>query len=259
MIIDSHCHLESCYSPPASFLIPYSSSLDSEIKSFFITMSTAAEDWQAQIKLTQKFDYVYCALGIHPWYVTSSSLKDLLALERLMTLNSVVAFGEIGLDFSPAYKEHSTLQIEVFSQQLDLASRVKKPVSIHVIKAHNDVFSLLSEVNVTGAIHGLGASKEVIRRYINLGFKIGVNGVITRDNARRYHELVRYVGLEHLVLETDFPHVKIGPLNSPKLSDIILVAQKVASLLHMPLDKVFRQMAQNTYKLFNLHGTLDDI
>ncbi len=258
MIIDSHCHLESFSSPPTSFLISYSSSLHSEIKSSFITMSTMPEDWQAQIKLTQKFNHVYCALGIHPWYVESSSFEHLLELKKLMTISSVVAFGEIGLDFSPSYKKNRLLQIEILSQQLDLASRIEKPVSIHVRKAHNEMFSLLSGACVSGVIHGLGASKEVIRRYIDLGFKIGVNGIIVRDNARRYHELVRYVGLEHLVLETDFPHVKIDLLNSPKLSDILLVAQKVASLLHISLDQVLEQMAQNTHQLFNLHGMLDD-
>ncbi len=93
------------------------------------------------------------------------------------------------------------------------------------------MFVLLSSVNVNGVIHGLGASKEVIKKYIDLGFKIGVNGVVFRKNARRYHELVTRFGLEYLVLETDFSHVKIDALNPPDLSDIILVANKIASLL----------------------------
>jgi len=170
----------------------------------------------------------------------------------------VVALGEIGLDFSPPYKENRMLQLEVFSQQLNLASCVGKPVSIHVIKAHNEMLSLLSTVSANGVIHGLGASKEIIKRYIDLGFKIGVNGVILRENSRRYHELVICFGLENLVLETDFPHVKIDSLNPPKLGDILLVANKMASLLNISLEEVLNQVVQNTHKIFNLNGTLDD-
>jgi len=258
MIIDSHCHLDSFSSPTTFFPISSPSFLYPEIKSSFITMSVAPEDWQAQINLTQKFNHVYCALGIHPWYVKPSSFECLLVLERLMAISSVVAFGEIGLDFTPFYKKNRLLQVEILSEQLDLASRIEKPVSIHVRKAHNEMFALLSRISVKGVIHGLGASKEVVRKYLDLGFKIGVNGTVIRNNARRYHELVRYVGLEHLVLETDFPHVKIDILTDPKLSDIVLVAQKVASLLHTPLDQVLNQTAQNTYQLFNLHGVFDD-
>jgi len=221
-------------------------------------MSTIPSDWQVQIELTERFQHVYCGLGIHPWYASASSFEQLLMLERLVATNSVIALGEIGLDFSPPYKEDRAVQVDVFSQQLELAHRVGKPVSIHVIKAHNEMVALLSSVNVNGVIHGLGASKEIIKRYIDLGFKIGVNGIIMRENARRYHELVTYFGLEHLVLESDFPHVKIDALNSPKLSDIMLVANKIAALLNMSFEEVLTQTTQNTLEVFNLNGTLDD-
>ncbi|VAW43836.1 Putative deoxyribonuclease YjjV [hydrothermal vent metagenome] len=258
MIIDTHCHLDILLSLPSSnisHLLKSNKNLEFDVS--FITMSTSSSNWLKQLELSQRFKHVYCALGIHPWYVQDSSFKSLVLLERLIIENSVVALGEVGLDFTSPYKENKNLQIDLLVEQLILAKRFGLPASLHVRKAHNEMLEILSSIAVRGVIHGLGASKELVRSYIDLGFKIGVNGVVIRENARRYHELVTYFGLKYLVLETDFPHVKIMPLEKPLLSDIILVAEKIASLLNCSLEEVVNKTSLNAQKIFNLNGILD--
>jgi len=258
MIIDSHCHLDSLlFPPPSYFSVLLNNDTHLALDVCFISMSTSPLDWLNQLERSQRFKNVFCALGIHPWYVDKASLASLARLERLLMTESVVALGEIGLDFTPPYKKSSALQREILAEQLVLARRFDKPVSLHVRKAHNEMLDVLSNTAVKGVVHGLGASKELAQSYVNLGFKIGVNGVLKRENARRYHELVRYFGLEYLVLETDFPHVKIEPSAVSSLSDIVLVAEKVASILNTSIESVLEKTTLNTQEAFNLSGVLN--
>ncbi len=258
MIIDTHCHLDSLlFSPPSCFPYLLNRKKHLEFDAFFISMSTSPLDWLTQLELSKEFKRVYCALGIHPYYVQNSDFKSLALLEKLFVGESIVALGEVGLDFTLPYKKNKTLQLELLTEQLLLAKRFDLPASLHVRKAHNEMLDILSNITVRGVIHGLGASKELARSYIDLGFKIGINGVVIRENACRYHELVRYFGLKHLVLETDFPHVKIKNLKEPFLSDIILVAEKIASLLNCSLEEVVDKTSLNAQKIFNLNGILD--
>jgi len=258
MIIDSHCHLDSLLSsPPSYFPVSLNNDTHLALDAYFITMSTLPLDWLNQLELSKRFKNVFCALGIHPWYVQEAGLAPLVRLERLLMTESVVALGEIGLDFTPPYKESSALQLEILVEQLALAKRFDKPISLHVRKAHNEMLDVLSNTAVKGVVHGLGASKELAQSYVDLGFKIGVNGVLKRENARRYHELVRFFGLQYLVLETDFPHVSIAPSRVTFLSDIVLVAEKVASILNVSLEKVLEKTTLNTQEAFNLTGVLN--
>ncbi len=248
MVIDTHCHLNSISFPPFKFLASFS---DFDLTPSFITMSTHSKEWCKQVELSQKFNHVYCALGIHPWYAQKMQTIDLLNLEEHLKKNFIIALGEIGLDFNARYKPYKVKQLECLIKQLELAERFSKPVSLHVIKAHNEMLSLLSNVNVSGIIHGLGSSKQIVKSYVDLGFKIGINGIITRINARRYHEMVSYLGLEHIVLETDYPYIDISYSKKPCLSDILLVAQQVAYLLNVSLERVLLKSTQNTQLIFN--------
>ena len=256
MIIDTHCHLDSLLTSSSDFHISQALFLEYCLTPKFITMSVSPDNWPIVLQLSKVFPHVHAALGIHPWYVSAQSNAQIQSLEHLLKTKDVIALGEIGLDFSACYLSSKHLQIEVFETQLSLAEKFAKPISVHAIKAHNDVYLRLREHNVTGVIHGLGSSPEVANNYIDCGFKIGVNGVLLRDNARRYHELVTHVGIEHLVLETDYPNVLLPGLVKSNLHDIIRVAEKVAMLLNLSFDEVLSKTNQNAQDVFGL--TLSD-
>jgi len=250
MIIDTHCHLDLFLKNPSAFSSVLSDFTKLNLTPQFISMTTDSGQWVDHLTFSKAYPQVHCSLGIHPWYAHNVKFNDLNDLRSLLDTQPVTALGEIGLDFSHEFKPHQDAQLEVFYPQLELAQCFSKPVSIHVVKAHSEMFRALSEYNSYGVIHGLGASLQVAQRYVDLGFKIGVNGVSVRSNARRYHALVKHFGLDHLVLETDFPYVKLPGLVESQLVNVLTVADQLASLLNVSLDTVLQITSQNAHDVF---------
>ena len=240
-MFDTHCHLSSYYDNSTSF--PQSDNS-------YLAVSTQLNDWIPTLDFAVKQNGIYPALGIHPWFVNASYYVDLLVLKSLLLKSKVAALGEIGLDFKDEFMDTKSIQLDCFEAQLQLAQHHNLPVSLHCIKGHNEMLSLLKSYNVTGVIHGLGSSVQIARQYIDLGFKFGVNGVTVRDNANRYHELVRTFGLKHIVLETDYPNINLPGLVNCQLSDINDVAQKVSTLLNISIEDVIKQTDYNSFQLF---------
>lgn len=253
MIIDTHCHLDSILESSIDFMASQSVFREHNLSPQFIAMSVTPDNWSVVLELSLLYPNIHAALGIHPWYVTAQNRSSLQLLERLLNSEPVVALGEIGLDFSPAYQQSKKLQIEVLEAQLSLAEKFSKPVSVHVIKGHNELYQRLRRSSLTGIIHGLGSSLQVAQNYVDCGFKIGVNGVLLRESAHRYHALVRHFGPKHLVLETDYPNVTLPGLVNSNLHDIICVAQKVAMLLNLSFDDVLKTLNDNTEQVFQLN------
>ncbi len=254
MIIDTHCHLDSLLESSSDFMDSQSVFQEHNLSPHFIAMSVSPDNWSVVLKLSLLYPTVHTALGIHPWYVTAKSSSSLQSLEKLLKTEQVVALGEIGLDFSPAYQHSKKNQMELLEAQLSLAETFCKPVSLHVNKAHNELYQSLRQHSLTGIIHGLGSSLEVAQNYVDCGFKIGVNGVLLRENAHRYHALVRHFGPKHLVLETDYPNVRLPGLVKSNLHDTIRVAEQVATLLNLSFDDVLHQTTANAQQIFKLDG-----
>ena len=256
-MFDSHCHLINVQD--SSCLRNIKNTQESSYQSFidnpnnkFICVSTHRAEWSKVIALHDKYPNIYSLLGIHPWFVEDDWQDDLLLMQDLLNVNSIVGLGEIGLDFSKKYKSNFNHQIDCFSAQLNIAEAYSKPVSLHVIKAHNEMLTLLKSVNVNGVIHGIGSSIQIAQQYIDIGYKLGVNGVSVRDNAARYHKLISYFGIEHIVLETDFPNVTLPHHQCCELNDIETIAQFVADKLSLPLEKTISMTENNTNYIFNL-------
>ncbi len=254
MIIDTHCHLDSLLDSSVDFMDSLSVFRQHNLTPHFIAMSVSPDNWPIVRKLSLLYPTVHVALGIHPWYVTAQSHSSLQSLEELLNTEKVVALGEIGLDFSPAYQHSKHFQIELLEAQLSLAQNFNKPISVHVIKAHNELYQSLRRHSLTGVIHGLGSSLEVAQNYVDCGFKIGVNSVLLRENAHRYHALVRHFGPKYLVLETDYPNVRLPGLVKSNLHDTIRVAEQVATLLGLSFDDVLHQTTANAQQIFKLDG-----
>lgn len=238
-MFDTHCHLDTF----ARSLAPIPSHK-------LLAVASSPDNWQVTLDIASLHHNVLPALGIHPWFVAQPSLQNLHHLESLLNTVSVKALGEIGLDFQRQYSSTKSLQLEVFSKQLALAVKYQLPVSIHCIKAHNEMISLLKKTTVVGVIHGLGSSIEIAKQYIDLGFKFGVNAVAVRDNAVRYHRLIQTYGLNNIVLETDYPNIPLPGHDEAHLSDINEVAEQVAILLNCSISDVIEQTDYNAQQIF---------
>jgi len=202
------------------------------------------------VLLSKKYPQIYCALGIHPWFVNEYSVAELAVLENFIQREKIAAIGEIGLDFEKSYRSTRALQLEVFELQLELAVLHQLPVSIHAIKSHNETIALLKEYPTKGVIHGLGASVEVVQAYIDLGMKIGVNAVLCRENAVRYHKFVKHFGVSNFVLETDFPNILLPKHSEARLGDLEAIATMFARLKQLPTAEAIQQTGYNAQKLF---------
>jgi TatD DNase family protein len=164
----------------------------------------------------------------------------------------VIAIGEIGLDFYSG-RHHANQQIAWLEAQFELAIDLELPVILHVRKAHEDVIRLLKRYpGLKGVCHGFTGAPELAERYITLGFKLGIGGQVTFENAHRLHRTVRGLPLTAFLLETDAPWMPPsgynGAMNTPLT--LLIVAQVVARLKGLTLDEVALQTTLNAHEVF---------
>lgn len=165
---------------------------------------------QHALNLLKNAPRSHLAPGLHPFYIEQHDLTHLNALEQILQTEQCIAVGEIGLDtFLKQHKQPEIMdkQKAFFSAQIELAQQFDLPILLHIRKSHADVLTMLKQHQFQngGIAHAFSGGVEEAKALIKLGFKIGVTGQITQPNAKKLHAVVRAVGAEHLVLETDCP------------------------------------------------------
>ena len=206
------------------------------------------------VALAEAHPQIYAAVGVHPHDAKTLTDEVLKELRELAQHPKVIAIGEIGLDF---YRDLSPRdeQQRAFERQLALASELGKPVIIHDRQAHAEVLAILRRwPGLRGVLHCFSGDLDMAHEAIEMGFYISVGGPVTFKNARRLPEIVRQLPLERLLVETDCPylapHPYRGKRNEPAY--VRLVAQKVAELKGVPLERVARVTTANARQLFGL-------
>lgn len=208
----------------------------------------------------------HLAFGLHPFYIREHSDHDLQLLENFIQQNQSVAIGEIGLDtFTAEMKtaENYTRQQDFFIKQLALAKTYNLPALLHIRKAHGDTLKILKneKFNNGGIAHSFSGGIQEAKAFVNLGFKIGVTGQVTNPNAKKLRntlvELVKTVGLESLVIETDCPdftplpcHATHGRRNTP--ANLRFVLDELVSLLNIEKAELAQILWQNSHSVLNL-------
>lgn len=205
------------------------------------------------IELADKYENMWASVGLHPNDNLDEIYDDAPYFELAQT-TKVIAIGEIGLDYYRTTDEtKKQFQRERFEKQLQLAGMLNKPVIIHCRDAHEDMRAMLSKFpKVKGVIHSFTGTLEDAKWYIEHGFHIGLNGIITF--ARQYDDVVREIPLEWIVLETDAPYLTPEPYrgNRNESAYIAHVAQKIAEIRGVEFEKVAGQTTINAKSLFNL-------
>ena len=152
----------------------------------------------------------YLAPGLHPFYIEQHQQQHLFDLEQILKTETCIAIGEIGLDtFLKVHKQEELFkkQKEYFSVQIELAQQFNKPILLHIRKSHADVLAMLKQqrFKLGGIAHAFSGGVEEAKAFIKLGFKLGITGQVTNPQAKKLHQVIQAVGVEHLVLETDCP------------------------------------------------------
>lgn len=153
---------------------------------------------------------VFGALGVHPDNIEDFTEENIEFIKNNLGNDGIIAIGEIGLDY---YHNHLNKdeQIRMFEYFLDLAEELDLPVIIHNRDATGDMLSILKKHKCKGIIHCFSGSIEVAREYIKMGYKLGIGGVITFKNSK-LKDVLKEIGLEHILLETDSPYLTPVPL-----------------------------------------------
>ncbi len=203
------------------------------------------------ITAIDKYENIYATVGYHPSETDFVKEEDLLILEKLILNNKkIVGLGEIGLDYHYENIDREK-QKALFIKQLNLASKLKVPVVIHSRDAFHDTLEILSRYQLKGIMHCFSGSRENALSYLNLGYLLGIGGVVTFKNSK-LSEVLKGISLNNLVLETDSPYLSPirGETNSPK--NVKLVAKKLAEIYNISIDDVAKITSRNASLLFDL-------
>jgi TatD DNase family protein len=190
-------------------------------------------------------------IGLHPTYVKNDYKEQLKLLKTFLSQRKFLAIGEIGLDYywDISYKNE---QIEAFKTQCQWALEENTWVDIHCRKAYADLIAILSmkEFNeLKGIIHCFSGDASEATRLTNLGYSLGIGGVITYKNTNLF-DSIKHIDLSYIVLETDSPYLTPVPFrgkpNHPQY--LKLVAQKLADLYERQVDEIINITTKNALK-----------
>ena len=202
---------------------------------------------QASQDLSEKYPFVYAAVGVHPDEVGALDEQKLLWMYDLCRKPKTVAVGEIGLDYYWDKETHE-FQKEWFIRQLQMARDVGLPVNIHSREATEDTFQIMKQYHAgtTGGIIHCFSS------YVELGYYIGIGGVVTFKNARVIKEVVEAVPLERIVLETDCPYLAPTPHRGKRNSSLYLeyVIEAIAAVKKITPQEVEEATWRNALRVY---------
>lgn len=217
-----------------------------------IIPSVDRNSFEKVIELSEKFEEIYCALGIHPSEVLKIKDEDYDLIKMISEHKKVVAIGEIGLDY---YWDKSFIeeQKKAFIKQIEIAQILKLPILIHDREAHFDCFEILKEVkDIPVVMHCFSGSLEFALQCIENGFYIAFGGVLTFKNSKKMKEIAKNIPMEYILLETDAPYLTPEPYrgkeNHPAY--VKFVAEQLALLRDISYDDVVRFTAKNAKRVF---------
>lgn len=218
---------------------------------------------RAAIEIAEKVPEVYVAVGVHPNYGLSWNGETISELRELAEHPKVVALGEIGLDY---YRDRTPryVQEQIFHYQLELAAEVSLPVIVHNRDATKDVFRMLTnwqerleerELILSkrpGVLHSYSGTIIEAEEARKIGFFLGFTGPVTFKNASDLRKVIEDIDLEQLLIETDSPYLSPHPYRGKRNEPIRvkLVAEKIAEVHKVPIDKILQKTYENAERLF---------
>lgn len=253
MFIDSHCHLD---------LPDYASDLDQVMQrardvgiSCMLTVATRIDNFERIVQLTERYNNVFCTVGLHPQETRESIIVNVEQLVELAKHPKVVGFGETGLDYSRSYNPRS-YQEQNFRIHIKAARLTGLPVVIHSRDADHEMIAILKDEMTlcpfTGLLHCFSSGTALARTAVELGLFVSISGIITFRKTDLLAQIVTDLPNHHLLIETDAPFLapipKRGQRNEP--SFITYTATKIALLKGMTVSEIAETTTKNFLGLF---------
>lgn len=254
MIFETHAHYndEAFSTDREEILAQLSSKGIGEV----VNIASDLQSIDECLELAHRYPFMYCALGIHP--SDSAPLTDGLldGIREKLRDPRVVAVGEIGLDYYWDTPDRE-IQKHWFEAQLEMARQADLPVVIHSRDAARDTLQIMKEHRageIGGVVHCFSYSLEMAREFVEMGFFIGIGGVVTFKNAKKLKEVAAQIPLDHIVLETDSPYLAPVPFRGKRNSSLNLpyIAEAVAQLKGIETAEVVARTEQNARRLYRM-------
>lgn len=248
MFIDTHMHIGYDFGiNPDEYII---NANNSNVK-LLISSFCEKSDLDLATDFVDKYDSLYACIGFHPEVFDKIVDNDFIILENMLKSNQkFVGVGEIGLDYNWD-KDHKDKQKYIFEKQLEIAEKLNLPVVIHSRDSIGDTYEILKNHNNRGVIHCFSGSIEMAKKFIDLGYVLGIGGVVTFKNSN-LPEVVREIPLSSIVLETDSPYLSPYRGETNQSSNIPIIASKIAEIKDLSIDEVMNETTNNALRVFDL-------
>ena len=207
------------------------------------------------VSLAERFPHVYAAVGVHPSDCGGWDESTCPALRELAAHPKVRAIGEIGLDYYWKDNPPREHQQRVFHAQLELAQGLGLPVIVHDREAHQDCLEVVrAHPAVTGVYHCYSGSLEDAKTLVKLGWMLSFTGVITYKNARRALEVIQWLPMERIMIETDSPYLTPEPFRGKRNDSghVHLVAEAIAQVKGLDPREVAQITLENGKRFFGI-------
>lgn len=254
MIFDTHAHYDDeAFDEDREALLE---SMPKNGVSYIVDVGASMESCRKILALTEKYPFIYGAIGVHPSETENLTEEDMQWLKDKSANPKVAAIGEIGLDYYWPTPDKA-IQKKWFERQLALAHEVNLPVIIHSRDAAKDTMDILKgwqNRKTKGVIHCFAYTKETAREYLDMDYYFGIGGVLTFKNARRLLEAAEYLPLERILLETDCPYLAPEPYRGKRNQSVYIdfVAEKLAQLKGITKEKVLAQTLRNGLDFYSI-------
>lgn len=246
---DSHCHLSEKYYDDIDVII------DNAKERNVLRYITSGYDNDSNKEVSvivNRYKNLFGTLGIHPHSALDYDFSWIEFINENVNNQKIIAIGEIGLDYYYG-KNTKEEQINLFHKMLKLSQAKSKPVVIHSREATEDTIKILKEYSLKGVIHSFSGSYETAQIYIKMGYLLGINGTVTFKNSKLI-EVIRKVGIENIILETDCPYLtpepNRGKKNEPKM--VIDIVNYLSKELDISAEEISYQTEKNIKRIFDI-------
>jgi len=252
ILIDSHCHLN---------MVAEKEDLDVIVKraiasdvAYMQTICTTLEELPEILHIAEKYDNIFASVGVHP-----NEVREVVSSEIIVSLTrhpKIIGIGETGLDYyySTDNKDNQSLS---FNNHIQAAQQTNLPIIVHTRDAEQDTIDILTnkmqESPFSGLIHCFTASENLAQKMLDIGLYISIAGIITFKNAQSLQDIIRFIPLERLLIETDSPFLSPVPMRgkSNEPAFVKYVAEKIAEIKGITLEEVAKVTSQNFTNLFS--------
>lgn len=253
-LVDSHCHLD---------FDQYEEDIDAVMArageagvATMVTIGTRLSTFPKVLAVAERYDNVFCTVGIHPHEAQSEAAVTAAALLEVATHPKVVGFGETGLDY---FYDHSPRDVQrtQFRTHIEASRQSGLPLVVHTRDAEDDTIAILTEESGKGAfpgvIHCFSGTGLLAEAALSLGFYISVSGIVTFNKAEDLRQVVAKVPLERLLVETDSPYLAPMPFRGKRNEPAFVArtAARLAEIKGVPVAEIERWTTENFFTLFS--------